>query len=41
MSVTEVGETCVTRVTRGRGEENVQGFGGKSRRKETSWRTKA
>jgi hypothetical protein len=25
----------------GRGEETVQGFGGKARRKETTWKTKA
>jgi hypothetical protein len=27
--------------THGRGEGNVQGFGGKGRRKETTWNTKA
>jgi hypothetical protein len=27
--------------THGRREECVQGFGGKARRKETSWKTKA
>jgi hypothetical protein len=26
--------------TRGRGEKSVQGFGGKARRKETTWKTK-
>jgi hypothetical protein len=26
--------------TRGRGEKSVQGFGGKSQRKETTWKTK-
>jgi hypothetical protein len=31
-----VGETCGTH---GRGEETVQGFGGKARRKETTWKT--
>jgi hypothetical protein len=25
----------------GRGEKSVQGFGGKARRKETTWKTKA
>jgi hypothetical protein len=27
--------------THGRGEKSVQGFGGKARRKETTWKTKA
>jgi hypothetical protein len=27
--------------THGRGEKNVQGFGGKARGKETTWKTKA
>jgi hypothetical protein len=34
----EVGGSCSTH---GRGEESVQGFGGKARRKETTWKTKA
>jgi hypothetical protein len=34
----EVGGACGTR---GRGEKSVQGFGGKARRKETTWKTKA
>jgi hypothetical protein len=34
----EVGGTCGTH---GRGEKNVQGFGGKARRKEATWKTKA
>jgi hypothetical protein len=34
----EVGGTCGMH---GRGEESVQGFGGKSQRKETTWKTKA
>jgi hypothetical protein len=34
----EVGGTCGTH---GRGEERVQGFDGKARRKETTWMTKA
>jgi hypothetical protein len=34
----EVGGACSTH---GRGEESVQGFGGKARRKETTWKTKA
>jgi hypothetical protein len=34
----EVGGACGTH---GRGEKNVQGFGGKTRRKETTWKTKA
>jgi hypothetical protein len=34
----EVGGTCGTH---GTGEENVQGFGGKDRRKETTWKTEA
>jgi hypothetical protein len=34
----EVGGACGTH---GRGEKSVQGFGGKSRRKETTWKTKA
>jgi len=34
----EVGRTCGTH---GRGEESLQGFGGKARRKETTWKTKA
>jgi hypothetical protein len=34
----EVGRTCSTH---GRGEKLVQGFGGKARRKETAWKTKA
>jgi hypothetical protein len=27
--------------THGRGEKRVEGFGGKARRKETTWKTKA
>jgi hypothetical protein len=34
----EVGRACGTH---GRGEKSVQGFGGKARRKETTWKTKA
>jgi hypothetical protein len=34
----EVGEACGTH---GRGKKSVQGFGGKARRKETTWNTKA
>jgi hypothetical protein len=34
----EVGGACGTH---GRGEKSVQGFGGKVRRKETTWKTKA
>jgi hypothetical protein len=34
----EVGVACGTR---GRGEKSLQGFGGKVRRKETTWKTKA
>jgi hypothetical protein len=34
----ELGGTCGMRK---RGEESVQGFGGKARRKETTWKTKA
>jgi hypothetical protein len=34
----EVGGACGTH---GRGEKSVQGFGGKFRRKETTWKTKA
>jgi hypothetical protein len=34
----EVGETCGMH---GRGEECVQGFDGKARRKEATWKTKA
>jgi hypothetical protein len=34
----EVGGTCGTQ---GTGEECVQGFDGKARRKETTWKTKA
>jgi hypothetical protein len=34
----EVGGACSTYV---RGEKSVQGFGGKARRKETTWKTKA
>jgi hypothetical protein len=34
----EVGRECSTH---GRGEKSVQGFGGKSRRKDTTWKTKA
>jgi hypothetical protein len=34
----EVGGACSTP---GRGEKSVQGFGGKARRKETAWKTKA
>jgi hypothetical protein len=33
----EVGETCGRH---GSGQECVQGFGGKARRKETTWKTK-
>jgi hypothetical protein len=33
----EVGGTCGTH---GGGEESVQGFGGKAKRKETTWKTK-
>jgi hypothetical protein len=38
VKVNEVGGTCGTH---GRGEKSVQGFGGKARRKETTWKTKA
>jgi hypothetical protein len=34
----EVGGVCGTH---GRGEKNVQGFGGEARRKKTTWKTKA
>jgi hypothetical protein len=34
----EVGEACGTH---GRGEKSEQGFCGKARRKETTWKTKA
>jgi hypothetical protein len=34
----EVGGACGTH---GKGEKSVQGFGGKARGKETSWKTKA
>jgi hypothetical protein len=34
----EMGGACSTH---GRGETSVQGFGGKARRKETTWKTKA
>jgi hypothetical protein len=34
----EVGGACGTH---GRGEKSVQGFGGKARGKETTWKTKA
>jgi hypothetical protein len=34
----EVGGACGTH---GREEKSVQGFGGKARRKETTWKTKA
>jgi hypothetical protein len=34
----EVGGACSTHV---RGEKSVQGFGGKGRRKKTTWKTKA
>jgi hypothetical protein len=34
----EVGGACGTH---GRGEKRVQGFDGKARRKETTWKTKA
>jgi hypothetical protein len=34
----EVGGACGTH---GRGEKSVQGFGGKARSKETTWKTKA
>jgi hypothetical protein len=34
----EVGRACGTH---GRGEKSVQGFGGKARGKETTWKTKA
>jgi hypothetical protein len=34
----EVGGACGTH---GRGEKSVQGFGGKGRRKETTWKTDA
>jgi hypothetical protein len=34
----EVGRACGTH---GRGEKSVQGLGGKARRKETTWKTKA
>jgi hypothetical protein len=32
----EVGRACATHM---RGEKSVQGFGGKARRKETTWNT--
>jgi hypothetical protein len=38
MKENEVGRT---RGSNGRGDENVQGFGGKAQRKETTWKTKA
>jgi hypothetical protein len=34
----EVDRACDTH---GRGEKSVQGFGGKARRKETTWKSKA
>jgi hypothetical protein len=34
----EVGGACSTH---GRGEKSIQGFGGRARRKETTWKTKA
>jgi hypothetical protein len=34
----EVGRACGMH---GRGEKSVQGFGGKARKKETTWKTKA
>jgi hypothetical protein len=34
----EVGRACGTH---GRGEKRVEGFGGKARRKKTTWKTKA
>jgi hypothetical protein len=34
----EVGRSCGMH---GRGQKSVQGFGGKARRKETTWKTKA
>jgi hypothetical protein len=34
----EVGRTCGTH---GVGEESVEGFGGKARREETTWKTEA
>jgi hypothetical protein len=37
-SENEVGRACGTH---GRGEKRVQGFGGKARRKKTTWKTKA
>jgi hypothetical protein len=37
MKENEVGGTCGTHEG---GEESVQGFGGKARRKETTWNTK-
>jgi hypothetical protein len=33
----KVGGTCGTH---GRGEKSIKGFGGKARRKETTWKTK-
>jgi hypothetical protein len=38
VTANEVGGACSTN---GRGEKSVQGFGGKARRKETTWKTKA
>jgi hypothetical protein len=38
MKENEVGRACGTH---GRGEKRVQGFGGKARRKEATWETKA
>jgi hypothetical protein len=38
VKVNEVGRACSMH---GRGENSVQGFGGKARRKETTWKTKA
>jgi hypothetical protein len=38
MKENEVGGTCSTH---GIGEKSVQGFNGKARRKETTWKTKA
>jgi hypothetical protein len=37
MKENEVGGTCGMH---GRGEESMQGFGGKARRKETTWKMK-
>jgi hypothetical protein len=38
VKVNEVGEACSMH---GRREKSVQGFGGKARRKKTTWKTKA